>query len=257
MNRHLFNVRQPATAAFLWATALLVSPVGAHESAPGLAGAPAATASITLSEAPAPLSARYRVKVTPRAKPTVQQVWYFHRDGQRVALLKGAIDEVWHRDAQGRVSFERVFHEDQRAVDYSAGELATLGVSRDWAALSSLVDSQTLANLRPVARHGAGMGQVVVLAGRAGGDVYRIEWQPALQLPLRMLRTERDGRRTELVLERQFPKAPGDWPAPGQRSADYLRLDAADFGDMEYDPVVRKAEALDIRLGWRTAHQHD
>ncbi|GAP34226.1 hypothetical protein ISF6_4005 [Piscinibacter sakaiensis] len=43
----------------------------------------------------------------------------------------------------------------------------------------------------------------------------------------------------------------------GQRSADYLRLDAADFGDMDYDPVVRKAEALDIRLGWRTAHHHD
>ena len=44
---------------------------------------------------------------------------------------------------------------------------------------------------------------------------------------------------------------------PGARSADYLRIDAADFGDMEYDPVVRKAEAIDIRAGWRSAHAHD
>jgi hypothetical protein len=72
-----------------------------------------------------------------------------------------------------------------------------------------------------------------------------------------MVRTERDGRRTELVLDQHVALAPGDWPVAGRRSADYLRLDAADFGDMDKDPVVRKSEALDIRLGWRTAHHHD
>jgi hypothetical protein len=41
------------------------------------------------------------------------------------------------------------------------------------------------------------------------------------------------------------------------KSAHYLHIDAADFGDMDYDPVVRKAEALDTRLGWRASHKHD
>ncbi|WP_309624744.1 hypothetical protein [Methylibium sp.] len=41
------------------------------------------------------------------------------------------------------------------------------------------------------------------------------------------------------------------------RAADYLRIDAADFGDMEYDPIVRKAEAMDVKAGWRVAHRHE
>jgi hypothetical protein len=48
-----------------------------------------------------------------------------------------------------------------------------------------------------------------------------------------------------------------NWPGVGAKSAQYLHLDAADFGDMDYDPVVRKSEALDTRLGWRASHKHD
>jgi len=209
------------------------------------------------SDTPVPLSARLRVQVSLPARPVVHQVWHFHRDATQVALLKGAIDEVWHRDPRGQVSFERVFHDDRRAVDYSAGELATLGVSTDWAALSSLVDPQLLRGLRVMSRRGTGPAERLVFAGRVAGEQYWIEWRPSLQLPQRMIRTERGGRRTELVLERQVTLAPVGWPVPGARSGDYLRLDAADFGDMEYEAVVRKSEALDIRLGWRVAHKHD
>jgi hypothetical protein len=48
--------------------------------------------------------------------------------------------------------------------------------------------------------------------------------------------------------------APSDWPEPAMRSAEYPRLDAADFGDWEYGAAARKSEALDARLGWRSAH---
>jgi hypothetical protein len=214
----------------------------------------------SLSDTPAPLSARFRVTVSMKAKPAqaaVRQVWFFHRDAAQVALLKGAIDEVWHRDPQGLLSFERVFHDDRRAVDYSAGELATLGLSTDWAALSGFVDPQVLRSLRVVSRRGHGFSERVVLAGKVEGDVYRIVWRPALQLPEHLFRSEGDGRSTEFVLERHAAAAPAGWPVPGARSADYLRLDAADFGDMDYEAVVRKSEALDIRLGWRSAHRHD
>lgn len=253
-------LRSSAAGPLLLLATLLASPVRAHEPVATTLAVPAATVSLNLSESPVPLSARFRVKVTSPSKvsrPALQQVWHFQRDAGQVALLKGSIDEVWHRDRQGLVTFERVFHEDQRAVDYTAGELATLGVAADWPALSSFVDPQVLKALRVVSRRGAGSAERVVLAGRVSGDVYRVDWSPTLQLPARMLRTERDGRRTELVLDQQFAVAPAGWPVAGQRSADYLRLDAADFGDMDHDPVVRKAEALDIRLGWRVAHKHD
>ena len=34
------------------------------------------------------------------------------------------------------------------------------------------------------------------------------------------------------------------------------RLDAADFGDMQDNPVVQRAQARDVRAGWRQLH-HD
>lgn len=247
--------------ALLLLTTLLASPVFAHVETHATERAERTpSAPLSLSDQAAPLSARYIVKVSPRAKspqPTVKQVWYFSRDSRQVALLKGAIDEIWHRDEEGRMSFERVFHEDQRVVDYTPGELATIGVATEWAALSGLVDAEVLKSLRVVSRRGAGADERVVLTGKSSQGQYQVTWRPALQLPERVQRIERDGRRTEIVLDRHAATAPADWPVVGSRSADYLRLDAADFGDMEYDPVVRKAEALDIRLGWRTAHHHD
>jgi len=37
----------------------------------------------------------------------------------------------------------------------------------------------------------------------------------------------------------------------------YRQLDAADFGDMLKDPVVRKASRLDVGAGWRVEHGHE
>lgn len=39
-------------------------------------------------------------------------------------------------------------------------------------------------------------------------------------------------------------------------STNYERLDAADLGDMDYDAFARKAEAYDVKLGWRQVHEH-
>ncbi len=82
-------------------------------------------------------------------------------------------------------------------------------------------------------------------------------WSPALNLPT--LLTRRIGRHAELRFDlvEWHAQAPAGWPAPAMRAADYLRIDAADFGDMEYDPIVRKAEAMDVKAGWRVAHRHE
>jgi hypothetical protein len=182
--------------------------------------------------------------------------WYFFRNAQRIAVLKGDIDEVWHRDPQGRISFERVFHTERQAVDYSTGELATLGVQSDWAALATLLDPRELASLKLVSRTGQGAAQTLRLERRRGAEFVRVDWLPALQLPARIDRQNKAGR-TRIELLQHATTAPSAWPQPGQRSADYLHFDAADFGDMDYQPVVRKSEAMDIRAGWRVAHKHD
>lgn len=211
----------------------------------------------------APVAARYEVSVSaapqvtgPSTTPAPPLIWHFFRTAQQVAVLKGPIDEVWHRDAQGRLRFERVFHGEQRVVNYSTGELATLGIHASWRALASFVDPELLGTLRQVSTTGAGDSERVHLVGRVGNDTLRVDWMPAWQLPARVQRTGPQGATSDIRLTQHAATPPSDWPRPGANSAQYLRLDAADFGDMGYESVVRQSEALDVRLGWRAAHEH-
>jgi hypothetical protein len=222
--------------------------------------------SLRMDAAPAPLAARYVVTVDrasnpqPRSQPTLH-TWYFYRDAEQVALLKGNVDEVWSRDVQQRVRFMRVFHDDARVVDYSTGELLTLHVNADWTALSSFVDPSELAQLKRVSVQGQGRDTRWRLTGwlRQGSMQAHVtvDWLPALQLPKRLVRQIKDGTTVRMTLVETSAQPLPSWPLVGARASNYLHLDAADFGDMDYDPVVRKSEALDARLGWRASHQHD
>ncbi len=235
-------------AAAAWALAWALTAVGWAQAA-----ATTGPQALGLNATPPELCAKFSVTATGVAAP---HTWYFFRNAQRIAVLKGDFDEVWHRDVQGRISFERVFHNERQAVDYSSGELATLGVQAEWAALASMVDPKELATLKLVSRSGSGAQHRLRLEGLHNGERLRVDWLPALQLPLRVERQSKAGR-TRIELLQQANTAPPQWPQPGQASADYLRFDAADFGDMGYQPVVRKSEAMDIRAGWRVTHKHD
>jgi hypothetical protein len=212
-----------------------------------------ACAAAAPAEEPPALSARFSVSTSKHPSP---QPWFFSRDARQIAWLKGAIDEVWHLDAQGRLSFERVFHTERQVVTYSSGELAALGVQADWWLLTRLVDARQLAALKQVASSGAGATRTLRLQGQHQGTHLRVDWMPALQLPALIERRDKTGF-TRIQLTAHATVAPVPWPQPGARSADYLRLDAADAGDMGYEAVMRKSEAMDLRAGWRLPHAHD
>lgn len=245
----------------LWA---LATTAQAHDLSRGVSQHATAPEVTNVEAAPiaVPIAARYAVTIEraaaglPRVKPQ-SHTWYFYRDAQRIALLKGSVDEVWFRDPQQRVSFERVFHDDARVVDYSTGELATLHVNVDWAALSTFIDSSELAQLKLLSKQGQGRNARWYLRGKLGQEQLTVEWLPALQLPQRLTRQVRGGLTVRMALVASAPTPLPNWPEIGVKSAHYLHLDAADFGDMDYDPVVRKSEALDMRLGWRASHKHD
>jgi hypothetical protein len=171
--------------------------------------------------APGPMqAAHYRLSWVPSAGATPEaaaptQDWYVSRLAGELRLRKGDMEEVWQRDAAGRISFLRIFHADRKVVSYSDGELRTLGLAPDWDALASLADG---------AAQGRHPGPLGVLS---------------------------------LDLVEQRSAWPASWPALDEdRIGNYERLDAADLGDMEYDAFARKAEALDLRAGWRSAHAH-
>jgi hypothetical protein len=215
----------------------------------------------------APRVARYRVSVIePRADHAIEadtpinttanantntgtphrtQDWTFVREPNRIGVSKGNVDELWQRAPNGSVSLQRVFHDVQRVVDYSAGELRSLGIDADWAALSNfsvprIGGPTTTANANP----------------NANADPSEVAWNADAQLPSRWTHALRRGATARYELIAWHATAPADWTLPGARSANYPHIDAADFGDMQYDPAVRKAEAFDVRAGWRGAHAH-
>ena len=204
----------------------------------------------------APIAARYRVTISRRDASkrmrSVVETWTFERTERRITLVRGDIEEHWMRDERGTVRFERVFHADQRVVDYTAGELATLGIDVSWDGLATFVDARELATLERVGESRATQRY----SGKAGSRSIAIEWSPQAGLPARLTRVSANGRAQFELLE-SHASAPASWPVAGVRSADYLHVDAADFGDMEYDAFVRKAEAFDVMAGWRKPHAHD
>lgn len=214
---------------------------------------------------PADLRAVYRLRWKASDGRLVgEQEWRFERRADVVAVRKGDIEDHWHRDARGSVSLVRLFHRDRRAVDYSAGELRTLGIAADWGALQRLVPPDGLrleqvfrgADDGPPAAPGAAATAFAEdcrmrFGGARGLESWQVDWLPATQLPSSVVRlTATDRYEIALV---SVESAGGEAPAV---PADMERLDAADFGDMPNDPFVRRAEARDVRAGWRPSHGH-
>lgn len=226
------------------------------------APAPAPTLSVAAGAARANLSqldppdiaARYRVTLALRGQPVRVQQWQLSRSSTEISWIKGpALIEIWRRDSSG-IRLERLLPQDQHLIDYSAGELRTLQVALDWPTLGSLIAPADLATLRLQRPSGPAM-PYRSYQGRLGQDSIALRWDPVALLPVRLLRRSAAG---QVLIERTavHPSTPADWPPADAGSADYQRLDASDFGDMGYNPVVQRAQARDVLAGWRQPH-HD
>jgi hypothetical protein len=241
------------------------APALAHEPPKtNIAGDAAATTPSLPATSLQPLAARYRVTVSaPKSagQPTArtrQQDWYFYREPNRIAIVKGDIEEVWLRDGDGQIRFERVFHADRRIAEYSPGELKTLGIDTDWSALAGFVDGRVFANAKRVVAKPTAHGRVNRYEASTAASRTSLMWSQRLGLPTFLAVTPRtpNQRSVRYELLEVSGAAKASWPAAGQQTADYERTDSADFGDMESDPFVRKAEAMDVRTGWRKPHEH-
>ncbi len=205
------------------------------------------------------LAARFKVSFQPvgaRKGSSAQiQTWTLARSADRITLIKGAIEEIWSRDAQGQIGLSRIFRDDRHVVDYSAGELKTLGVLPRWETIGTLFDEAAIRYLKPGGVTRLAGREVYRFSGKLGAERIELAWDAKSRLPARLVRTGPNGRVQFDLLQTQAT-APAEWQPAGAESATFQRIDAADFGDMESNPFVRKAQAYDVRIGWRQAHTH-
>ena len=226
--------------------------IGCAAPASAWADGPTATLTASMPAAPGPdLAARFRVSLTPRGGAVRVQHWQVVRSQAQISWIKGdGLEEIWRQDGSG-IRLLRVLRLDRHLIDYPAGELRALHVTLDWHELGSLFAEGDLPLLKR--QSPARPGQPQRWAGRIGADQVDLLWDAAARLPLRLSRRSRAG---QVLFERTalHPVAPADWPVAGAGTADFQRLDAADFGDMADNPVVQKAQAADQRAGWRHTH---
>ncbi len=259
--RKTMMILNPFVALSLVMAMSLALPAVAHSpdaAAPAPHDQAAPTAADTASNAPwQSLSARFRVSYLPvgQAKAPPPQTWLLTRSPEQIALTKGPIEDIWRRDGHGRIGLQRVFRDDRFLVDYFPGELQTLAVDVRWDTLATLFDERSIRMLLPRGMTRIAGRSVYRFTGQLGADKVELHWDAAARLPARLTRQgPKGGVRFELL--EWHDVAPAAWPRAGDGVDSFQRLDAADFGDMENNPLVRKAEALDIRTGWRSAHAH-
>jgi hypothetical protein len=196
-----------------------------------------------------PLAALYETQVLAEGHQTTAQGhtplrWYLWRDNQRVETrtLGGVFSEIWSRDSEGRISKEQVFPEDRAVVDYYPGDLAAIQKQLSWRHLQSLIDPQALGTgLKEASSREAKTGLVKVFRGTLDGVSTEVHWLASISLPLLIQRRDQSRRIVTRLVETWAVDAA---PVPRSKTetlAGYRRIDFADFGDKEKDPLVRKA----------------
>lgn len=208
-----------------------------------------------------PLAALYETEVLAEGDQTTAQGhtrlrWYLWRDDQRVETrtVGGVFSEIWSRDSEGRISKEQVFPDDRAVVDYYPGDLAATQKRLSWRHLQTLIDPRALGtDLKEVSSRKEKTGLVKVFRGTLDGASTDVHWLVSISLPLLIERRVQSSRIVTRLVE--------TWPvdaAPVARSktetlAGYRRVDFADFGDKEKDPLVRKATRV---AGRQHLHSH-
>lgn len=226
---------------------LAALPLHAHEPAQTPSAAVATTDNTTAATALPPLAARYQFQVGSRKSD-----WYLIRAANRIVIYDGASSQakLWEKDARGEIEFSRIFTADRRLVEYAPGEVKARGPVPDWNALASIVGPRDLAALRKIGERKVLGRNTSILTGTVAGAKLQVWWLASERLPA-MVQHGQGSKAVRLVLRELRARPASDWNwAEPETLAAYSRLDAADLGDMEYDPFVQKVLHLD-------GHSHD
>lgn len=202
----------------------------------------AASKPSAVGQALKPLAARFDLR-----NNNVRTEWYLWRDADAVetADLATGQNNIWERQGADDYSYRRVFHRDQRVVEYTPGEIRTRNAQPDWVKLASVVSPQLLESLKRGPSKLQFGQNAVRYSGKLNGQKVELWWLEQAQLPARLLIVGPQ-QRMELSLREIHAESPATWPrATDERIASYGKVDAADFGDMESDPFVARVMQQD------------
>lgn len=233
MQIRIFSALSMTATGVFFAAAFLATGAVAHESLhPVAANQQQATSALAR-----PIAARFELRVGNKKTD-----WYLWRESgfiETANILAGE-SSLWRRTGTDTYHYERIFHHDQRIVDYVPGELKTRQVQPDWQKLGSVISPELLRELKRVGQKTLFGQPAIHYTGTSGGQKIDVWWLVEAQLPAR-LEIDSPKQRMTMTLKQIESDSPTGWPrVDAEKMTHYLRIDAADFGDMESDPFVAR-----------------
>ena len=169
--------------------------------------------------------------------------WYFWRSDNRVETRSahGETGEVWESSPRGQISYTKLFHPAEKAIDYTPGDLSALAINTDWDQIKSIIDPKLLGTqLKRTGEQTVDGQRAERYAGKVDDTNTEVLWLPEMKLPARIEKT-RGGVMVSLRMAECKPLASAPWTMTSDtQMQSYQHLDYADLGDMENDPFVKK-----------------
>ena len=190
------------------------------------------------------VACRYETTITPDDKsiaPTTT-TWFFWRKSNMIQTQdeSGRYGEIWEKTATGNIQYRKLYPADKTAVEYMPADSTTHNLDFDWNKLSNMLSRQELDALKRVENKPVLGRSAEVRTGKIKDQSLEVLWLPTEQIPANIIRKDKTGT-VELKLVEITPlSAAQQKPIDSETIANYRQIDAADFGDMENDPFVKK-----------------
>ncbi|MFI3199670.1 MAG: hypothetical protein QX196_15250 [Methylococcaceae bacterium] len=190
------------------------------------------------------VACRYETTITPDDKsiaPTTT-TWFFWRKSNIIQTQdeSGHYGEIWKKTVTGNIQYRKLYPADKTAVEYMPADSTTHNLDFDWNKLSNMLSRQELDALKRVENKPVLGRSAEVRTGKIKDQSLEVLWLPTEQIPASIIRKDKTGT-VELKLVEITPlSAAQQKPIDSETIANYRQIDAADFGDMENDPFVKK-----------------
>ena len=206
-----------------------------------------ADSSSNSDQQPTEVACRYEMKVIPHdsSKAPSNTAWFFWRKPGMIQTLDAAGDygEIWERTANGSIQYRKLYPADKTAIEYMPADMPANNLSFDWVKLSRMLSQQELDALTLIKKtHFLGF-RADLRKGKTDGQTIEVLWLPDENLPASIIRNDKTGSVELRLVEFEPLSASHRKPLDIEEIANYRHIDAADFGDMETDPFVKKLMA--------------
>jgi len=196
---------------------------------------------------PTDVACRYEMKVIPHNKSKIPSInaWFFWRTSNMIQTQdeNGDHGEIWQRTANDNIQYRKLYHADKTAVEYMPADMPTNNMNFNWDKLSNMLSQSELDALKRVKKTHVMNRNAEVYKGKIGKETIEVVWLPDEKLPASIIRKDKVGTIELHLVEIEALSVARQQPLDVVDIGNYRHIDAADFGDMENDPFVKKVMA--------------